>query len=101
VGVPISEEMIVMTDTKHALNCGNMTLTWQKWKRCPLLDHAWNNWKDHWMAAFAEMRNIGRMTSSNSAFANQAAPQEIIQAEKNGCIAGQLGKRIHPEEQYN
>ncbi len=29
-GVPISVEMMVMTDTKHALNCGNMMLAWQE-----------------------------------------------------------------------
>jgi hypothetical protein len=42
-GVPISEEMMVTTGTKHALNCGNMTLAWQEWKHCPLLNHTWNN----------------------------------------------------------
>jgi hypothetical protein len=46
-GVPISEKMMVMTGTKHALNCGNMMLAWGEWKRPPLLDHTWNNWKDH------------------------------------------------------
>jgi hypothetical protein len=44
------------------------------------------------------MPDINRMTSGDSAFANQAAAQEIVQAEKNGRIAGKLGKRIHPEE---
>jgi hypothetical protein len=42
-GVPISKEMMVTTGTKHALNCGNMTLMWREWKSCPLLDHTWNN----------------------------------------------------------
>jgi hypothetical protein len=42
-GVLISEEMMVMTGTKHTLNCGNMTLAWQEWKYCPLLYHTWNN----------------------------------------------------------
>jgi hypothetical protein len=74
-GVPIFKEMMVMTRTKHALNCGNMTLAWQEWKCCPLLEHRWNNWKDHWTAAFAEMCNINRMTSGNAAFSNQAAAQ--------------------------
>ncbi len=27
-GIPISEEMMVMTGTKHALNCGKMTPAW-------------------------------------------------------------------------
>jgi hypothetical protein len=76
------QEMMVTTGTKHALNCGNMTLAWQEWKRHPLIDHMWNNWKDHWTAAFAEMRDINHMTSSDLAFASQAATQEIVQAEK-------------------
>jgi hypothetical protein len=42
----------------------------------------WNNWKDHWMAAFAEMRDINHMIFGNLAFANQAAVQKIVQAEK-------------------
>jgi hypothetical protein len=71
-GVPISKKMMVTTGTKHALSCGNMTFAWQEWKHRPLLHHTLNNWKDHWTAAFAEMRNINHMTSSNSAFANKA-----------------------------
>jgi hypothetical protein len=74
--------MMVMTGTKHALNCGKMMLPWQEWKHHPLLDHTWINWKDHWMAAFADMGNINCMTSGNLSFANQAAAQEIVQAEK-------------------
>jgi hypothetical protein len=81
-GVPISKKMMVTTGTKHALNCENMTIAWQEWKHCPLLEHTWNNWKDHWTAAFAEMRDISRMTSGDLAFANQADAQEIFQAEK-------------------
>jgi hypothetical protein len=76
--MPISKEMMVTTGTKHALNCGNMTLTWREWKCHPLLDHTWNNWKDHWMAAFVKMHNINHMSSSDSAFANQAAAEEIV-----------------------
>jgi hypothetical protein len=85
-GMPISKEMMVMTGTKHALNCGNMALAWQEWKRHPLLDHTWTNWKDHWMAAFAKMRDINRMISGDSAFANQAAAQEIVKAEKMAAL---------------
>jgi hypothetical protein len=81
-GMPISKEMMVTTGAKHALNCGNMTLAWQESKRRPLPEHMWNNWKDHWTATFAEMHDINRMTSGDSAFSNQAAAQEIIQAEK-------------------
>jgi hypothetical protein len=51
-----------------------MTLAWRKWKRCPILDHTWPNWKAHWTAAFAEMRDINRMTAGKTTFgANQAA----------------------------
>jgi hypothetical protein len=91
--VPISEEMMATTGTKHALNCGNMTLTWQEWKRHPLLDHTWNNWKDHWMAAFTEMRDINCMTSGGLAFANQAAAQDIVQAEKMAALLDNLINR--------
>jgi hypothetical protein len=52
-------------------------LAWEEWKHCPLLDHTWNSWKDYWTAAFAEMSN-NCMTSGNSAFANQAAVQDIV-----------------------
>jgi hypothetical protein len=89
-GVPISNKMMVTTGTKHALNCGNMTFAWQEWKRCPLLDHTWNNWKDHWTAAFAEMCNINCMTSANLAFTNQAAAQDIAQAEKMAALLDNL-----------
>ncbi len=81
-GVPISEEMMVTTGTKHALNCENMTLAWQEWNRRPLFDHTWNNWMDHWTAAFTEMPDINCMTSGDSAFANQAAAQEIVRQKK-------------------
>jgi hypothetical protein len=33
-----------------------------------------------------EMRDINRMTSGDSAFANQAAAQEIVQAEKMAAL---------------
>ncbi len=42
------------------------------------------------MAAFAETRDINRMTSGNSAFANQAAAQEIVQAEKMAALLDNL-----------
>jgi hypothetical protein len=41
-GMPISKEMMVTTGTKHALNCGNMTHTWQEWKHRPLPEQTWN-----------------------------------------------------------
>jgi hypothetical protein len=40
--VLISEEMMVTTGTKHALNCEKMMLAWQEWKCYPFLDHTWN-----------------------------------------------------------
>jgi hypothetical protein len=72
-GVPISKAKMVTTGTKAALNCGSMELAWRKWKHHPLVDHTWNNWKLHWTAAFAETHDINRMTTNNSAFANQVA----------------------------
>ena len=98
VCVPISKEMMVTTGTKHALNCGNMMLAWQEWKHHHLLDHTWNNWKDCWTAKFAEMCNINCMTPGDSAFANQAAAQEIVQAEK---MAALLDNLANPSIQKN
>jgi hypothetical protein len=90
-GMPIFKEMMMMTGIKHALNCGNMTLAWCEWKRRPLLDHTRNNWKDHWTAAFAEMRDINHTTSGDSAFlTNQAAAQEIVQTEKMVALLDNL-----------
>jgi hypothetical protein len=80
-GVPISDELMVTTGSKHALSSGNMTLNWREWKRRPANDHTWANWKLHWTAAFAEMRDISRMTTGDTTFgANQAA--EIEQAHQ-------------------
>jgi hypothetical protein len=80
-GVPISDELMVTTGSKHALSSGNMTLNWREWKRRPANDHTWANWKLHWTAAFAEMRDISRMTTGDTTFgANQAA--EIEQAQQ-------------------
>jgi hypothetical protein len=42
------------------------------------------------MAAFVEMRYINRTTSGNSTFANQAAAQEIVQAEKMAALLENL-----------
>jgi hypothetical protein len=78
--------MMVTTGTKAALNCGIMELAWRKWKRCPLANHTWSNWKLHWTAAFAETHNINRMIANDSAFANQAATN----AEHAAMIAKSL-----------
>jgi hypothetical protein len=82
--VPISDKTMVTTGTKHALACGNMT--WRKWKCPPILDHTWPNWKAHWTTAFAEMRDINRITAGDMTFGvNQAA--ELEQAQQMlGCI---------------
>jgi hypothetical protein len=81
VGVPISNKTMITTATKHALACGNMTLAWHKGKQCPVIDHTWPNWKAHWTAAFAKMRDINHMISGNITFrANQGA--ELKQAQQ-------------------
>jgi hypothetical protein len=67
-----------------------MMLPLREWKCYPLLDHTCKNWKDHWTAAFTEMCNINRMTSDDSAFANQAAAQDIVQAEKMAALLDNL-----------
>ncbi len=46
-GIPISDATMVTTGTKHALATGNMTLAWHEWKRCPIANHTWPNWKVH------------------------------------------------------
>jgi hypothetical protein len=42
------------------------------------------------MAAFGEMGDINRMTYGSLAFANQAAAQEIVQAEKMATLLDNL-----------
>jgi hypothetical protein len=44
-GVPISDELMVTTGSKHAISSGNMTLNWREWKRRPANEHTWANWK--------------------------------------------------------
>jgi hypothetical protein len=52
-----------------------MELSWREWKRHPLVDQTWNNWKLHWAAAFSKTRDIHRMMANNGAFANQVAAE--------------------------
>jgi hypothetical protein len=79
-GVPISNKTMVTTGTKYALACSNMSLAWREWKHHPILDHNWPNWKAHWTAAFAEMRDINQMTAGKTTFGvNQAAELEQSQ----------------------
>jgi hypothetical protein len=79
-GVPISDELMVTTGSKHVLSSGNMTLNWRGWKRRPANEHTWVNWKLHCIAAFAKMHDISCMTTGNTTFgANQAAEIEQVQ----------------------
>jgi hypothetical protein len=95
--VPISDKTMITTGTKHALACSNMMLAWCKWKHCPIIDHTWPNWKAHWTAVFAKMRNINCMTASNTAFgANQAA--KLNQAQQ---MASSLNNLVHATIQKN
>jgi hypothetical protein len=74
--VPISKATMVTTGTKHSDACSNMTMAWREWNHCAIADHTWSNWKTHWMAAFAKMRNINCMTLSEAAFGANAAEEE-------------------------
>jgi hypothetical protein len=79
-GVPISDETMITTGTKHALVCGNMTLAWRKWKRHPLPNHTWPNWNAHWTAVFAKMHDINWITAGDTSFGtNQATKLEQAQ----------------------
>ena len=68
--VPISEELMVTTGTKHALQCGGLTQAWREWRRLPAAQHNWLNWKTHWTTAFNEQRDISRLTGGT--FLHQA-----------------------------
>jgi hypothetical protein len=72
-GISISEATMVSTGTKAAITCGGMELAWREWKRQPIINQTWNNWKMHWTVAFTETCNINQMTASNRPFAYQAA----------------------------
>jgi hypothetical protein len=85
-GIPISKAAMVSTDTKAAITCSRMELTWRKWKCQPYIDQMWNNWKMHWTAAFAESRDINRMIAGNCAFAYQAATK----AKQAACMVTSL-----------
>jgi hypothetical protein len=83
-GMPNSKEMMVTTGTKHALYCGNMMLAWCERKHRPLHAHTWIKWKDH-TAAFAEMRNINRMTSSNWPSPTRQLPKKSSRQRRWQC----------------
>ncbi len=42
-GVPISDELMVTTKSKHTIASGNMMLNWREWKRRPAIQHTWAN----------------------------------------------------------
>jgi hypothetical protein len=101
--VPISNKTMITTGTKHILACSNMMLAWREWKRRPIIDHTWPNWKAHWTAAFAQMWDINCMTAGDTAFgANQAAELNRAQQMASSLDIWQTGpfKRIPPSKIY-
>lgn len=80
--VPISQAAMVTTGTKHALQCGGMTMAWREWKRRPANQQTWANWKTDWTQAFNEQRDINRLTGGN--FDNQA----------NAAVEDKLGEQM-------
>ena len=71
--VQISEETMVTTGTKHALQCGAFTESWKEWNRTPRANRSWLAWKNHWTRAFEEQRTIQRLTGGE--FAAHSATQ--------------------------
>ena len=71
--VPIDESSMVTTGTKHAVSTGGMDEAWKTWKRKPLADQTWPNWKSHWTDAFQEKRELIKLTGTAfNGMANQA-----------------------------
>lgn len=62
--VPISEQTMVTTGTKHALQSGDFTAAWKEWSRHNDAHKTWTNWKNHWTQAFNENRAIQRLTGN-------------------------------------
>ena len=76
--VPISEETMVTTATKHALQCGGLTQAWREWRRTVVADQTWPNWKTHWTTAFNEQRDITKLTGTDfQGHANSAREDEL------------------------
>ena len=65
LNVPISKATTFTTGTNHALQCGDMTLYWREWKRCPENNNAWNNSKSDWTLVFNKTRYINHITAGN------------------------------------
>ncbi|KAL7474422.1 hypothetical protein ACHAW6_000394 [Cyclotella cf. meneghiniana] len=62
--VPISKQTMVITGTKHALQCIDFTEAWKEWNRRADAQITWPNWKNHWTQAFNENRAIQCLTGS-------------------------------------
>ncbi|KAL7474280.1 hypothetical protein ACHAW6_000258 [Cyclotella cf. meneghiniana] len=71
--VQISEETMVTTGTKHALQCRAFTESWKEWNRIPRANRSWLAWKNHWTCAFKEQTTIQRLTGGD--FAAHSATQ--------------------------
>eukprot|EP00970_Alexandrium_tamarense_P006376 scaffold1087_cov138-Alexandrium_tamarense.AAC.2 len=63
--VPISDQTMITTATKHALQCGDYTEAWKEWNRGTDAQKTWRNWKSHWTRAFNENRAIQRLTGNS------------------------------------
>jgi ribosomal protein S10 len=63
--VQISEETMVTTSTKHALQCGAFTESWKEWNRIPRANRTWLAWKTHWTRAFEEQKTMQLLTGGD------------------------------------
>ncbi len=63
--VPISDQTMITTATKHALQCGDYTEAWKEWNRGTDAQKTWRDWKTHWTRAFNENRAIQRLTGGS------------------------------------
>jgi hypothetical protein len=88
---------VVTTGTKHAPATGNMTLVWGEWKRRPITNHTWPNWKVHWTAAFAKICDINCMMAGESTFGANAMEEE----EQGRLIALSLANLANASIQKN
>eukprot|EP00804_Cyclotella_cryptica_P023861 CCRYP_018685-RA/>CCRYP_018685-RA protein AED:0.12 eAED:-0.15 QI:0/-1/0/1/-1/0/1/0/255 len=75
--VPISQELMVTTGTKHAVNCGDYHQAWREWRRTHPANQIWANWKTHWTRALQENRDIQRITGGGGGFAGNAMEDDI------------------------
>ncbi|KAL7489104.1 hypothetical protein ACHAW6_014699 [Cyclotella cf. meneghiniana] len=82
--VPISEQPMVTTGTKHAIHCGDFTDALKEWTCLSNVDKTWPNCKMHWTRAFQENRDIQRltggtfMTQANSIIDNELSNKMVI-----------------------